>query len=160
VDSPFVQRGDNRMGSTTSNPIGCARPHQGPPTKSRLARRFAFGRFADIRRNGPGLPPQGTNVASGLFQPCRIAADEDHVGAGIGGRERHLPPQPATAAGDEETLSSQSESVEDALRFTTLCYTSMWVSLLNRHGIAARMREKAWGSQVGGFQTSPSSHTV
>ncbi len=46
----------------------------------------------------------------------QVAADEDDVGAGVGDRESHLPPQAATAAGDEETLSCQLESIENAHR--------------------------------------------
>jgi hypothetical protein len=65
--------------------------------------------IARRRKNGYDQFPQKYQAT--------IAANEDHVGAGIGGRERHLPPKPATAAGDEKTLSSQSESVEDAHRF-------------------------------------------
>ena len=79
--------------------------------QGRPARLFAFGRLADIRREGPGLPAQGADVAGRPLQTGWVAADEDDVRAGIGDRERHLPPQPATAAGDEETLSRQSEPV-------------------------------------------------
>jgi hypothetical protein len=82
--------------------------------QGQLARSLAFGGLADVRRDGPGLPAQGANVAGRLLQTGLIAADEDHVGPGVGDRDRHFPPQAATAAGDEEALSRQFESVKDA----------------------------------------------
>ena len=87
---------------------------RGVSFQGRLTRLLAFGGLADVGRDGPGLPAEGANVAGRLLQAGLIAADEDHVGPRVGDRDRHFPPQPATAAGDEETLSRQFESVKDA----------------------------------------------
>ena len=37
-----------------------------------------------------GLPAEAANIARGLLQAGEIPTDQDHVGAGVGDRERHL----------------------------------------------------------------------
>src|SRR4051812_23772773 len=82
--------------------------------QGRPARLLAFVGLADIGGDGPALPAEGADVFGRLLQAGWIAADEDDVRPCVRDRERHLPPQPATAAGDEEALPRQSEPIEDA----------------------------------------------
>jgi hypothetical protein len=85
MDSPFVQRGDNRLGSTISNPIGCASPHQGlPTTRAAPGRECRQRSFPDLPIESPlnrspnereGLGQSGWRVSDFAFLPyCLIRA--------------------------------------------------------------------------------------
>ena len=74
------------------------------PLQGRWPRLLAGAGWPDSRRDGPRLAGRGPNVAGGPPRAGPIAADEDHVGPRVRDRDRHFPPQPATAAGDEESL--------------------------------------------------------
>jgi hypothetical protein len=59
------------------------------------------------------LPAALANVSGGCLETRRVAANEQHIGAGVSDRQRHLPPEPSASARDEGPFAIQFESIED-----------------------------------------------
>ena len=57
---------------------------------------------------------QGADVAGGFFQARQIAPHQDGIRARIGDGERHLAPQAATTARDEQAPAVKAKTIEDA----------------------------------------------
>ena len=64
--------------------------------------------IAHVGLDGPGLPAERADVRRRSLEARRVAAGERDVGACVGDRERHLAPEPAAAAGDEEPPAGQA----------------------------------------------------
>ena len=85
----------------------------GPSARAARQARSHCSGMAASACSGPGLAAERADVGGGAREAVGVAADQDHVGAGLGDGERHLAPQAAAAAGDEQAFVVEAEAVED-----------------------------------------------
>ena len=84
-----------------------------------VAEVLADGRIGNIGGKGPGLAPALPHLVGGFCKRLRIARVQHDVGAGLGRGKRDHPPEAAAAAGDEQALAVQPESIEHVHDFET-----------------------------------------